>query len=297
MSLIDAELLLLPFLWDFCMCSGMMVPDLAEARKKRKKIVVISCYDYVSSKLCCQAGVDVMLVGDSCGQWVLGHESTLDVTMDFMVAITGGVRRGSPGKFLIADMPFAAYNGGAGDAVKNAGRFVSEAGASMVKIEATESQLDIIKAVSGASIAVMAHIGVRPQSGDLKAVGAGVESAGGLIELAGKMIEAGASALLLEGITREVGKIITEKSSVPVISCGSGPDCDGQVLILPDVLGLLEGGGPKFAKSFANLSSQVVETVESYAEQVRSSAFPDDGHCYHVKKSELAEIEKLGGDL
>jgi 3-methyl-2-oxobutanoate hydroxymethyltransferase len=275
------------------MGAKMMISDLAEAKKKQKKIVAISCYDYISASLCRDAGVDVLLVGDSAAQWLLGFDSTLGATMDFMVAITAAVGRGGQGIFLVADMPFLSYHTGTSDAIKNAGRFIVEAKAQMVKIEATESQIDIIKAVSGAGIAVMAHIGMTPQSGELKAVGATAESAHNLIGLARQLIEAGARALLLEGVTREVAKIITQNSSVPVISCGSGPDCDGQVLILPDVLGLLDGPGPKFSKSFANLASAVVEGVKSYADQVRSSAFPDDDHCYHIKSSDRAEIEKI----
>jgi 3-methyl-2-oxobutanoate hydroxymethyltransferase len=239
----------------------------------------------------------MILVGDSAAQAVLGFDTTLPATMDFMVTITAAVRRGAPNVFLVADMPFLSYQVGIPDAIKNAGRFVSQAGAQMVKIEATSPYLDVIKAISDAGIAVMAHIGIRPQSiskiGRFKAEATTAEMAAELISLAEQMINNGAGSLLIEGTAAEVAEIITKRFEVPVISCGSGPDCDGQILIAPDILGLTQGPYPKFAKSYDNLAEQTIKAFSSYADEVEKGSFPDDGHSYHMKSGEFERLQKL----
>lgn len=273
------------------------IADMLSCKTEGKPVAAVSCYDYRTAKLVSQAGIQVVLVGDSAAQVVLGHDSTLPATMDFMVAITAAVRRGAPEALLVADMPFLSYQVSVSEAVRNAGRFAAEAGAQIIKIEVTEAHLDVIKAVSNAGMAVMAHIGIKPQaigkSGKLKAEGTTAEQAIGLIELADKTISAGASALLLEGTASEAAKIITERSVVPVIGCGSGPYCDGQVLIAPDILGLIEGRKPKFAKSYANLAESMVEAFRTYAADIQVGKFPDDEHSYHMKGGELEELKKL----
>lgn len=271
------------------------VADLAEAKRQNRKIVAVSCYDYTTAKLISQTDVEMILVGDSAAQAMLGFESTLPARMDFMVAITAGVRRGAPNVCLVADMPFLSYQVGKSEAVKNAGRFVTEAGAQMIKIEASGAYLDVIKAVSDAGMAVMAHIGIRPQSigkvGRLKAEATTAEMALELVNLAERMVYAGAGSLLLEGTAAEVAEIVTKHCEVPVIGCGSGPGCDGQILIAPDILGLTQGTGPKFAKSYSNLADAIIDAFSDYAREVKSGQFPDREHSYHMK---AGQFEKLG---
>jgi 3-methyl-2-oxobutanoate hydroxymethyltransferase len=279
------------------MTQKITMSDLMEAKQAARKIVAVSCYDYTTAKLVQQAGAEMILVGDSAAQVILGHDTTLPATMDFMTTITAAVRRGAPDVCLVADMPFLSYQTSIADAVANAGRFFQEAGAQIVKIEATAAHLDVIKAVSDAGMAVMAHIGIRPQRitklGKLKAEGTTADLAVELVTLARKMVAAGASSLLLEGTAREVSKIVTENSPVPVISCGSGPDCDGQILIISDILGLNDGGKPKFAKAFGQLQKPTIEAVRQYAEQVRSSQYPCDDHCYHIKPGQLEKLRQM----
>ena len=276
------------------MGSGITISELVEAKRQNRKIAAVSCYDYTTAKLIAQTGIEMLLVGDSAAQFMLGFGSTLPATMDFMVAITAAVRRGAPDAFLVADMPFLSYQTGIYEAVKNAGRFVREAGAQMIKIEASAAYLDVIKAVSDAGMAVMAHIGIRPQTiskvGKFRAEATTAEMAAELISLSERMIYAGASTLLVEGSAAEVARIITQRSEVPVIGCGSGPDCDGQILIAPDVLGLSQGASPKFAKSYGNLSEEVVSAFRDYAKDIQNGKFPDSDHSYHMKKGEFARL-------
>jgi 3-methyl-2-oxobutanoate hydroxymethyltransferase len=279
------------------MNNRITMQDLFSLKQQGRKIVAISCYDYTTARLICQSDTQMIIVGDSAAQAVLGYDSTLPATMDFMVAITAGVRRGAPDLFIVADMPFLSYQLTIPDALKNAARFITEAGAQMVKIETTTAYIDVIKAVSNAGIAVMAHIGIRPQyisrTGQLKAQARTAESAVALIAEAQQMCAAGAAALLLEGAAAETAQIITEQSEVPVISCGSGPFCDGQVLIAPDILGLTQGPSPKFARSFGHLAEDTVRAFRSYAEQVQKKQYPDDEHCYNMKSGELARLKEI----
>ncbi|MEE8308525.1 MAG: 3-methyl-2-oxobutanoate hydroxymethyltransferase, partial [Gammaproteobacteria bacterium] len=279
------------------MTRRITISDLADARRQDRKIVAVSCYDYTTARLVAQAGVDIILVGDSAAQVILGHDSTLPATMDFMVTITAAVRRGAPDVCLVADIPFLSCTTGIYEAVKNAGRFVRQAGAQLIKIEASEAQLDVIKAVSDADMAVMAHIGIRPQTlartGRLRAEGTTAQGGLELILLAEKMVRAGAAALLLEGVARHVAEIITQRLDVPVISCGSGPDCDGQVLIISDILGLNFGPIPKFSKNFGELGRAITEAVQAYTTQVRDGVFPDDDHSYHMKAGELEKLQQM----
>jgi len=271
--------------------------DLLEAKRAGRKFAAVSCYDYTTARQVAAAGVAMVLVGDSAAQVLLGYDSTLPATMDFMVTLTAGVRRGAPGACLVADMPFLSYQTSVADAVRNAGRFVQEAGAQVIKIEATAAHRDVISAVSNAGMAVMAHIGIRPQSiaklGKLKAEGTTADLAWELVELARRMVQAGASALLLEGTAREVAKIVTAESPVPVVSCGSGPDCDGQILIISDIWGLSEGKLPKFSQAFGQLSAPMTAAVAAYVDQVRAGVFPTDAHCYHIRPGELDKLEAI----
>ena len=271
--------------------------DILAAKQKKRRIVAVSCYDYTTAQLVSQTDVQMIVVGDSAAQFMLGFDSTLPAKMDFMVAITAAVRRGAPNVYLVADMPFLSYQIGKSEAVKNAGRFVVEAGVQMVKIEAGGTYLDVIKAVSDAGMAVMAHIGIRPQTisktGQLKAEATTAEMALEMIALADQMVVAGASMLLLEGVAAEVSEIISERCELPVIGCGSGPGCDGQVLIAPDVLGLTQGKYPKFSKCYGNLAKETVEALNKYCQDVTSSHFPNADHSYHLKSGELDKLKNM----
>jgi len=277
----------------------MTIADLVQSKEQGRKLVGVSCYDFTTAKLVSQADVDFILVGDSAAQVVLGYESTLPATMDLMVALTAAVRRGATKPFLIADMPFLSYQVSVAEGVRNAGRFVAEAGAQMVKIEATSAHLEVIRAVSEAGMAVMAHIGIRPQSiskvGRLRAEGTTAEMAAELVNLAEQMVNSGASMLLLEGTAAEVAEIITKRSGVPVIGCGSGAGCDGQVLVISDILGLAEGPMPRFAKRFGELGRATIEALNAYSQEVRTGQYPDATHSYHMKAGELERLQGLLG--
>jgi 3-methyl-2-oxobutanoate hydroxymethyltransferase len=273
------------------------ISDLLVEKHQNRKIIAVSCYDYTTAKLISQTNVKMILVGDSAAQFMLGFDSTLPATMDFMVAITTAVRRGAPNVYLVADMPFLSYQVGKAEAVKNAGRFVAEAGAQMVKIEASSAYLDTIKAVSDAGMAVMAHIGIRPQTiskiGRFKAEATTAEMALELIALAEQMVRAGAASLLIEGTATQVAEIITKRCEIPVIGCGSGPGCDGQILIAPDILGLTTGIIPKFAKNYSNLADDIIQAFNKYGKEIESGTFPDNAHSYHMKAGELDRLQEL----
>ena len=273
------------------------IVELFEAKREGRKIAAVSCYDFTTARLIAQTDVEMLLVGDSAAQIALGFDSTLPVTMDYMVTITAGVRRGAPNVYLVADMPFLSYQIGISEAVKNAGRFFAEAGAQMVKIEVHRPYLGVIKAVSDAGMAVMGHIGIRPQSvskvGQFKAEATTAEMGLELIAFADEVIEAGASALLLEAVAAEVAEVITNRSEVPVIGCGSGAGCDGQILVVSDILGLTERGAPKFAKSYGDLGSAVVKAFAGYAKEIKQQEYPDRAHSYHMKAGELERLQQL----
>ncbi len=279
------------------MGSRTTICDLAEMVERGERFVAVSCYDYTTARLVAQSDVQVILVGDSAAQVVLGHDSTLPATMDFMMLITAAVRRGAPDVFLVADMPFLSYQVGIGEAVRNAGRFVAEAGAQIVKIEATAAHLDVIRAVSDAGIAVMAHIGIRPQQigkvGRFRAEATTAEMAIDLIGLAERMVNAGASMLLLEGTAAEGAEIVTKRSPVPVISCGSGCGCDGQILIAPDLLGLTQGRLPKFSRAYMDGAKTTIEAINAYSREVKGREFPDADHSYHMKSGELDRLHTM----
>ncbi|MBN2183444.1 MAG: 3-methyl-2-oxobutanoate hydroxymethyltransferase [Sedimentisphaerales bacterium] len=279
------------------MNTRITIADLLEAKHQQRKIAAISCYDYTTALLVSQSDIEMIIVGDSAAQLMLGHDSTLAATMDFMVAITAAVRRGAPSIYLVADMPFLSYQVTLAEAVKNAGRFITESGAQMVKIEANSAHLEVIKKVSDAGIAVMAHIGIKPQYiskiGRFKAEATTAEMAAQLINLAEQMVSAGAGALLLEGTAEEVAEIITQHSDVPVISCGSGAGCDGQVLIAPDILGLTQGKSPKFAKSYDKLNERTIAAFKAYGKEVHAGSYPDKQHCYHMKIGEFDRLKEI----
>ena len=256
------------------MAATVTIPRLWAMKENQEKIVVVTAYDYAFAYLADAAGIDVILVGDSLGMVVQGRSNTLPVTMDEMVA--RGVRRA----MVIGDMPFMAYQADTGEAIRNAGRFIKEGGAAAVKLEGGASVSALIKAISGAGIPVQAHIGLTPQS---------VHQMGGyrvqrdeerLMEDALRVEEAGAFSVVLEGIPTAIAARISSRLRIPTIGIGAGPACDGQVLVLHDLLGLSERHVPKFVKQYRQLSVEVRNGLTEYAEDVRGGRFPGPEHCY-----------------
>lgn len=263
--------------------------------KNIKKITVITAYDYTISQLCDKAGVDMMLVGDSAGMVMLGYENTIPVTMEQMCLFTEAVSRGRQNALVVADMPFMSYQSSKSQAIENAGRLV-KAGADAVKLEGGVEIKDTIRGIVEIGIPVMGHIGFQPQTTTLqegyKVQAKTVASALKLIHSAKTLEEAGVFSIALEMVTKEVSRIISGSIHVPTIGIGSGPDCDGQVLVAHDVLGLYEKIKPKFAKRYLELSSDIVKAVESYKNDVVTGRFPAKEHSFSMDKSEFDRLSK-----
>jgi 3-methyl-2-oxobutanoate hydroxymethyltransferase len=263
--------------------------------KNSKKITVITAYDYTTSQLCDKAGVDMLLVGDSAGMVMLGYDNTIPVTMDQMCMFTEAVARGRQNALVVADMPFMSYQASRSQAIENAGRLI-KAGADAVKLEGGTEIKDTIHGIVEIGIPVMGHIGFQPQTTTLqegyKVQAKTKDSALRLVESAKSLEDAGAFSIVLEMVTREASKIISESISIPTIGIGSGPDCDGQVLVVHDMLGLYEKIKPKFAKRYLELSSDIIHAVESYRNDVVLGKFPGTEHCFSMDKSELERLKK-----
>jgi 3-methyl-2-oxobutanoate hydroxymethyltransferase len=270
------------------------VRTLRRMKERGEKIVMVTAYDTPTARLVDEAGVDVILVGDSLGMVVLGLPSTLQVTMEDMVRHTAAVARAEPGAMIVGDMPFMSYEASTAEAVRNAGRLLA-AGADAVKIEGGSEYSDVIRAMTRAGIPVMAHVGLTPQKhkllGGYRLIGKRAEEAREVIEDALGAEEAGAFAVVIEYTAWEVAKKITEKLSIPTICIGSGPYCDGQVLVIHDLLGL-SPSPPPFAKQYANLAEAIRGAVRRYAEEVRSGAFPGPEHYWGMKPGEKEKLEK-----
>jgi len=256
------------------------IQDFLKKKTEGKKISMITAYDFPFAQIADEAGIDGILVGDSLGMVVQGLENTLPVTMDEMIYHTKLVTRGVKNAMVIGDMPFMSYQTGVGDAVRNAGRFLKEAGASAIKLEGGAEVAEQIRAMSRSDIPVMAHIGLTPQSihrmGGYKVQGKTEEAANRLIEEARIAEDAGAFSLLLEAIPMGLAKKITEELSIPTIGIGAGPYCDGQVLVLHDVIGMFERFVPKFVKRYANLKESALKAVRDYKEEVEKGVFPSE---------------------
>ena len=273
------------------------LPVLYEKMRKGQKITMLTCYDYPTALLQEKAGVDIILVGDSLGMTVLGYESTLPVTMDVMIPHAQAVRRGAPGAFLIGDMPYMSYQISVEEAVRNAGRFMQEAGCDAVKLEGGSNVAGVIRALTQATIPVMGHLGLTPQSiamlGGFKSQGRSAEAAKKVIDDARLLEESGAVAILLEAIPPEVGKIITERAGVPIISIGAGPHCHGQLLIAHDMLGFFDRFTPKFVKKYANVNEVMLKAFQEYINDVETGAFPDERHNYTMKAGEFERLKAI----
>ena len=263
--------------------------------KNSKKITVLTSYDYTTAQLCDKAGVDILLVGDSGGMVMLGYENTIPVTMEQMCFFTEAVARGRKNAMVVADLPFMSYQASKSQAIENSGRLI-KAGADAVKLEGGLEVKDTVRAIVEVGIPVMGHIGFQPQTTTLqegyKVQAKTRDAAVKLIEAAKALEEAGAFSIALEMVTKEVSKIISNSIKIPTIGIGSGPDCDGQVLVFHDVLGLYEKIKPKFAKRYLELSGEIVKAVESYKNDVVSGKFPTNEHSFSMDKSELERLKK-----
>jgi 3-methyl-2-oxobutanoate hydroxymethyltransferase len=263
--------------------------------KNSKNITVITAYDYTTSQLCDKAGVDMLLVGDSAGMVMLGYDNTIPVTMDQMCLFTEAVARGRQNALIVADMPFMSYQASKSQAIENAGRLV-KSGADAVKLEGGVEIKDTIRSIVEIGIPVMGHIGFQPQTTTLqegyRVQGKTKDAAILLVESARSLEDAGVFSIVLEMVTREVSKMITNSIHIPTIGIGSGSDCDGQVLVVHDVLGLYEKIKPKFAKRYLELSAEIVKAVESYKNDVVSGKFPSAEHSFSMNISELERLNK-----
>ena len=251
-----------------------------------QKITCLTAYDYPSARLLDEAGVDILLVGDSVGMVVLGYENTLPVTMDDMLHHTRAVRGGTKRSLLVADMPYGSYHVSIDESIRNAMRLVKQGGADAVKIEGGEKRIELISRLVEAEIPVMGHVGLTPQSihvlGGFHVQGKSPETANRVIRDAHAVEAAGAFSVVLESMPRELGRRITDELRIPTIGIGAGPDCDGQVLVFHDLLGLSFGHKPKFARQYADLSRTIAQAVQAFSEDVRSGAFPSDAESYHA---------------
>lgn len=264
--------------------ANFTIHDFLKKKKDGKKITMLTAYDYPFARIVDEAGIDAILVGDSLGMVVQGLENTLPVTMDEMIYHTKMVTRAVKNAMVIGDMPFMSYQTGIDDALRNAGRFLKEAGAAAIKMEGGAEVVNHIRAMTKSDIPVMAHIGLTPQSihrmGGYKVQGRTEEAANKLIEEAHIVEDAGAFSLILEAIPMDLAKKISEKLSIPTIGIGAGPHCDGQVLVLHDVLGLFERFVPKFAKRYANLKEEALKALVTYREEVEKGHFPSDDQSF-----------------
>jgi 3-methyl-2-oxobutanoate hydroxymethyltransferase len=285
------------------------VPDLLQWKSSgaaypsnSQKITCLTAYDYPTARLLDDAGVDVLLVGDSLSMVVLGYDSTLPVTIDEMLHHTRAVRRGTRRALVVSDMPYGSYHADTAESLRNAVRFVKEAGAEAVKVEGGERRLELIVRLTEAEIPVMGHVGLTPQSlnalGGYRVQGKTANAADQLLRDARAVEAAGAFAVVLEAVPRELAAQITRELRIPTIGIGAGPDCDGQILVIHDVLGLTFAKTPKFARQYANVGQIIAKAAREYCEDVRGGTFPSDGESYHalqtVKEEQDAPVNTDG---
>jgi 3-methyl-2-oxobutanoate hydroxymethyltransferase len=269
--------------------------DIQALKKQGKRITMLTAYDYPMALLEDRAGIDIILVGDSLAMTVLGYENTLPVTMDEMIHHTKAVVRGAKHPLIIGDMPFMSYNTSEREAIFNAGRFMKEAGADAVKLEGGASVKEIVRAIVKGGIPVMGHIGLTPQTismlGGFKVQGKDAQAAQKIIDDALSLQDAGAFSVLLEAVPAPIAKMVTERLTVPTIGIGAGVHCDGQVLVVHDMLGLFDRFTPKFAKKYVNLSEVILKALDAYKEEVIKGEFPTDQHSFHIDEKELSKIK------
>ena len=280
------------------MAQKKSILDFQRMKKDGEKITWLTAYDYPTAQFEERAGIDMILVGDSMGNCVYGYSGgTVPVTMEQCIVHTEAVRRGAPNTFVMGDMPFLSYQTTPEDAIRNAGRFHKEAGVDAVKLEGGRRVARVIRAIIDAGMVVCGHIGLTPQStgqfGGYKSQGRTAASALEVIKDARAVQEAGAAMLLLEAVTPEVGKFITEELEIPVYGIGAGLHTDGQLLIISDVLGIWEAFTPKFVKRYANMAEDSVKAIKNYIAEVREGKFPEDVHCYKMIEGEAEKMKEL----
>ena len=273
----------------------LALPELAQLKARRQPIAMVTAYDAPSGRLADAAGADLILVGDSAAMTVLGHDSTVPATMEEMLILTRAVTRGASRPLVIADMPFGSFQVSDEDAVENAIRFVKEAGADAVKLEGAGAMLSRVRAIVDAGIPVMGHLGLTPQSatmlGGFKAQGRSAEKALRLYDDARGLEATGCFSLVLEAVPAPVAGRITRDLSIPTIGIGAGPDCDGQVLVWHDLLGLYEGRAARFVKRYAEIGESIRTALAEFASDVREHRFPEEQHTYAMPADELAVFE------
>jgi 3-methyl-2-oxobutanoate hydroxymethyltransferase len=273
------------------------VASLLEKKLHHQPITSLTAYDYASARLVDEAGIDILLVGDSLAQVMLGYENTLPITMEEMLHHTRAVRRAVKRALLVADMPYSSYHISSKEALVNASRFVKEAGAEAVKIEGGAKRYAVIHKLLDAEIPVMGHIGLTPQSvhvmGGYKVQGKTLAAAEALMQDAVALDQAGVFAIVLEGIPREVAAMITAEVRVPTIGIGAGPDCDGQVLVYHDLVGLACGPTPKFVRRYGDAAALIRQAIAAYKNDVESGSFPADAESYHLPKEAAADLEDI----
>ncbi len=266
------------------------INDFAKSKSEKSPISMVTCYDYGFARLVEQTDIDVILVGDSLGNAVAGYESTIPVTVDQMIYHTGIVKRGAPSKFLVCDLPFMSYHVSVEDSLRNAGRIMKETGCHAVKLEGGEDFVPVVKALVKASIPVMGHLGLTPQSvhklGGYTVQGRDEDKRKIMIQDAKLLEEAGAFSIVLEMVPEELAKEITESISIPTIGIGGGRYCDGQVLVINDLLGMNESFTPKFLKKYADLSSIIRGALNSYNSEVKSGTFPAESNVFKSEKKD-----------
>jgi 3-methyl-2-oxobutanoate hydroxymethyltransferase len=278
-------------------CPKISTASLHEKKLRHEPITCLTAYDYPSARLVDEAGIDVILVGDSLAQVMLGYDSTLPVTVDEMLHHIRAVRRAVKRALLVADMPYGSYHVDEKEALRNAARLVKEGGAEAVKIEGGEKRADLIRHVIDAEIPVAGHIGLTPQSvnvmGGYKVQGKSLSAIEQLMRDAVALDKAGVACLYLEGIPREVAAMITAEVETPTIGIGAGPECDGQVLVFHDLLGLTFGPPAKFVRRYADVAAVITGAVQAYREDVLAGRYPSDGESYHLPRETQAALETI----
>ena len=268
--------------------------DFKKAKENNERISMLTAYDYSSAKLIDEAGIDAILIGDSLGMVSLGYEDTLSVTMEDMIHHTKAVARATKNALVVADLPFMSYQTSVYDAVYNAGRLIKEGRAHAVKLEGGIEMYDRIEAIVKSSIPVMAHIGLTPQSvnalGGFKVQGKDEKAAKALIEAAKAVEKAGAFAVVLECVPAKLAEIVTKELNIPTIGIGAGAQCDGQVLVYQDMIGMFSGFTPKFVKKYANIGDMMKKAFEEYNKEVKNGSFPSQEHTFKISED---VIEKL----
>jgi 3-methyl-2-oxobutanoate hydroxymethyltransferase len=277
--------------------SKITVASLKEKKLRHQPITCLTAYDYASARLVDEAGIDIVLVGDSLAMTMLGYENTLSVTVDEMLHHTRAARRGVKNALLVADMPYGSYHTSAEEAVRNAARFVKEAGAEAVKIEGGDKRADLIRRIIDAEIPVTGHIGLTPQSvnvmGGYKVQGKNLSAIEQLMRDAVALDRAGVACIYLEGIPREVAAMITAEVETPTIGIGAGPECDGQVLVFHDILNLTFGPPAKFVRRYGDAAAEITQAVQAFRADVISRQYPSDAESYHLPKDTRAALDAV----